>query len=244
MGISGVPEGGDQVVKKTSVNSKEVKQKREDAIQQGYTKGMQDYFKHAEKKELINEKKAITEQMLELSKRHEELKKQIEAEKKELKALEELRAKDMEADLAKTLMETHKKLAEGELQLQELSPKEKAKAELRKLESEYNKNYEKMTSEEIIEMEFKMDAIKKDLATGKYDKPQEDSHLVGVDMMMLNNYNIQKQEIEEELKNVGQDFERKTVLETRLAYLESQISELQDKIKKDFDAKMFPDSAE
>lgn len=244
MGISGVPEGGDQVVKKTSVNSKEVKQKREDAIQQGYTKGMQDYFKHAEQKELINEKKAITEQMLELSKRHEELKKQIEAEKKELKALEELRAKDMEVDLAKTFMETHKKLAEGELQLQELSPKEKAKAELRKLESEYNKNYEKMTSEEIIEMEFKMDAIKKDLATGKYDKPLEDSHLVGVDMMMLNNYNIQKQEIEEELKNVGQDFERKTVLETRLAYLESQISELQDKIKKDFDAKMFPDSAE
>ncbi len=53
---------------------------------------------------------------------------------------------------------------------QKLSKKEQAKAELRKLESEYKKNYDTMTSEKFIELELKMDFIKNGLALGKYDE--------------------------------------------------------------------------
>ena len=166
-----------------------------------------------------------------------------ELEKNVTNKADELKIAQLKQEVNKIQLELDKLAQKAEADFAKAN-KEKAKAELRRLESEYNKNYEKMTSEEIIEMEFKMDAIKKDLATGKYDKPQDDSNLVGVDAQMLNTYNLQKQAIEEELKNVGYDSERKIILETKLSYIESRIAEIQDKIKEDFEFGLKPNSAE
>jgi len=133
--------------------------------------------------------------------------------------------------------EVNKSAAKAQEKLQNgtLTSKEQAKAELRKLESEYNKNYEKMTSEEVIELEIKMDAIKKDLATGKYD--EEGGMILRPQMMSF--LNTQKEEIEKELKDKTLSDNKRVALETRLEIVNNEIAEIQDEIKKDMDEKFF-----
>ena len=140
-------------------------------------------------------------------------------------------------------------LAKNQDASKQLSPKEQAKAELRKLESEYNKNYEKMTSEEVIELEFKMDTIKKNLVLGKYDDAniEEDvgesvgentdtdndkSHFI-VRPQMLQNYKTQKEEIENQLKDPSLSDEERTRLETLHEIIVFEIDRLKNEIKED-----------
>ncbi len=152
---------------------------------------------------------------------------------KKHKAAEEQKLKDFEAEFNRKngLDTTEAK----NRQLEPLTKKEQAKAELRRLESEYNKNYEKMSSEEVIEMEIKMDAIKKDLATGRND---EQGGMI-LRPQMLNVLNTQKEEIEKELKDKTLSDDARVGLETRLEIINNEMAEIQEEIKKDMEDMFF-----
>lgn len=143
---------------------------------------IQKYFKEAKESSKEIEYKRLEEMEKELQKERENVQKSLEKSKfieahPELKksskdfdkmSLEELKMLNEQEEFGKKMRE--ETIKELNKPTAPLSKKEQAKAELRRLESEYNKNYETMTSEEVIKLELEMDYIKNGLVLGKFDE--------------------------------------------------------------------------
>lgn len=226
MGLSGIPEGGNSIPQDTV---KTAKQKQGSPISENYIEKFKEYFKTSIEQHKASEPVKLQEVEAELAKEKAILEKKIAAqngESSESVIIEEFKAQVDDRELARMagIYENQRTLLIDLLKSDSIPEDTKAAYENR-LEFLNNK---------IAEIETLLRELN--------PEANKDSDLVGLDFQMMNAYNIQKQEIIEELKTVGDDYRRKNALETKLMDLDNKISNLQSKIHEEFEAKMFPES--